>query len=50
LVVRGNKTNKELEEYINKIKRSYGFTDEEITIVDTMKSAASKIADDARCF
>ena len=48
IIIRGNKTEDELQRYVESIKQCYGFKDDEITVVDTMKGAAHKIADDIR--
>jgi len=50
IIIRGNKTEDELQRYIEKIKQHYGLNDSEIIVVDTIKTAAHKIADDARNF
>ena len=50
IIVRGNKTDEELKEYVEHIKRVYGFTDDEICIVNTNKDGYAKIIKDIREF
>jgi len=50
VIIRGNKTEDELQKYIERIKQCYDLKNDEITAVDTMKAAAHKIADDIRNF
>lgn len=50
IVVRGGKTEEELKKYIEHIKRVYGFSDDEIIIVDTNRKGYEAIIKDIRAW
>ena len=50
IVTKGRMTEKELKDYIDYIKKVYGFRNDEIVIVDNNKEAYKKVIEDIKKF